>query len=214
MGTQQHGLPDEPLQPHQARPFTLPHVREMYGQLSRRAGAIPGPRCPRASLTAITPSSQPSANTAHPKKPAPCRPAPPPRTAPRRPPRPPGRPLARGYALRLQEREQPQLGNLGYSRATGGVSHISANDTCCVSLRQQHTRTRHERAPPAPRSQPGSRQRALGPGGAAGRALETGERSGPADPGRSEAEPRANVAKATQLRKRSGRSVIKPAQRA
>ncbi|CAL9656574.1 hypothetical protein SUDANB23_06778 (plasmid) [Streptomyces sp. enrichment culture] len=48
-GARQHVLPDEPLQPHKVGPLTPPH---------RHAPTTPGPLCPpRASLTAVTPSS-------------------------------------------------------------------------------------------------------------------------------------------------------------
>ncbi|MFE3541328.1 hypothetical protein [Streptomyces anulatus] len=45
MGARQHVLPDEPLQPHQVDPLTLPHVRDVYGQFSGsgRPAAMPGP---------------------------------------------------------------------------------------------------------------------------------------------------------------------------
>jgi hypothetical protein len=100
-GARQHVLPDEPLQPHKAGPLTPPH---------RHAPTTPGPLCPpRASLTAVAPSSSrprtappeagvmpPSSTTSH------CPPATAPANQVVR--------LARGHAVRLQKSEQPSTG--------------------------------------------------------------------------------------------------------
>ncbi len=91
-GARQHVLPDEPLQPHKVGPLTPPH---------RHAPTTPGPLCPpRASLTAVTPSSSrprtappeagvmpPSSTTSHcPPSDRPGQPGRPPRSRARRAP--------------------------------------------------------------------------------------------------------------------------------